>query len=215
MNIQEYKKLVATSFRSNPQNLPYYIVYDDFLPDNEYGALKTYLSSQFPWGIESKLNHNDQNPYFVTLIHDNQRKAREEWNPNIDVGPFVYITEKLYILALLRIKANMYLPHKTNDIHYPHCDYDFAHQGALYYLGDCDAPTYMADGVGIESKGNRLLLFNASTPHSSSAPTNTTYRQTININYFGLGIQQHHMLKIKHPTIVSDHVPFPIRTDEK
>ena len=60
-----------------------------------------------------------------------------------------------------------------------------------------------------------FYFFNASTPHSSSAPTNTTYRQTININYFGLGIQQHHMLKIKHPTIVSDHVPFPIRTDEK
>ena len=66
------------------------------------------------------------------------------------------------MFSMLRIKANMYLPQQTNDIHYPHVDYDFPHQGALYYLGDCDAPTYMADGVGIESKGNRLLLFNAS-----------------------------------------------------
>ena len=214
MNIEQYKKLVKERFQEDPNNLPYYVVYDDFLPDNEYGALKTYLSRQFPWGIEAKLNHDDQNPYFVTLIYNSYARAREEWNPNVDVNPFIYITEKLYILALLRVKENMYLPQQTNDIHYPHVDYDFQHQGALYFLDNCDAATYMSDGVGIESKGNRLLLFNASAPHSSSAPTNTTYRQTININYFGLGLQRDHMLRLKHPIIVANNVPFPIRTDQ-
>ena len=50
-NIEEYKKIVKERFREDPNNLPYYVVYDNFLPDNEYEFLKTYLSSAFPWGL--------------------------------------------------------------------------------------------------------------------------------------------------------------------
>ena len=214
MNIEEYKKIVKSRWPEDPRNKPYYVVYDDFLPPNEYGILKSYLSSEFPWGIASKLNYDDQNPYFVKKIYDVEERARHEWTAHIDERPFIFITQKINMVAMLRIKANMYLPSKVNDIHYPHVDYDFPHQGALFFLDACDAPTYMSDGIGIESKPNRLLLFNASTPHSSSAPTNTSYRQTININYFGRGLEDQWMQNIKNPTIVSDSVPFRVRTDQ-
>lgn len=214
MNLEQYKKIIRSKFPEDPRNKPYYIVYDNFLPPHEYGILKSYMSSEFPWGIAGKLNYDDQTPYFVKKIYDVEEKARHEWIAHVDERPFIYITEKINMVAMLRLKANMYLPSKINDIHYPHVDYDFSHQGALFYLDDCDAPTYMSDGVGIESKANRLLLFNASTPHSSSAPTNTSYRQTININYFGQGLQKIWMRQTKNPTIVSDFVPFQIRTDE-
>ena len=210
MNLENYKKIIQERFPIDPKNLPYYIVYDDFLPAHEFGNLKSYLSSDFPWGIANKLNYDDQNPYLVRKIYDVEHPARHEWTSHIDTEPFVYITQKIGMVAMLRLKANMYFNSHVKDIHYPHIDYQFPHQGALFYLDDCDAPTYMSDGVGIESKQNRLLLFNASTAHSSSAPTDKSYRQTININYFGGGIRNDYLRLIKDPTVVSEHVPFTI-----
>lgn len=211
MNLEKYKKIVDSDFVNDPHNSPYYVVYDDFLSPDEYGSLKAYMTTYFPWNMTAKLNFYDQNPYLATLVYDNTAIARQEWNPHVDEVPFISITSKINMLALIRIKANMYLPKKTNEIHYPHLDYPFSHQGALYYLDDCNAPTYMTDGVAIESKANRILFFNPSTPHSSSAPTNVNFRQTINLNYFGSGLNSEWLHKSKNPTIVSDHVPFPIQ----
>ena len=210
MNLEEYKKIVKERYPIDPKNLPYYIVYDDFLLPHEFGTLKSYMSSEFPWGISNKLNYDDQNPYLVKKIYDVENRAREEWTAGVDEMPFISITSRIGMVAMLRLKANMYFNSRVHDIHYPHIDYQFPHQGALFYLDDCDAPTYMSDGVAIESKPNRLLLFNASTAHSSSAPTNVNYRQTININYFGGGIRSEYLRMLKDPTVVSEHVPFTI-----
>ena len=50
MNIEEYKKIVKELIEKN-NNLPYYVVHDNFLPDNELTKLlKTYLSSVVPLG---------------------------------------------------------------------------------------------------------------------------------------------------------------------
>jgi hypothetical protein len=48
----------------------------------------------------------------------------------------------------------------------------------------------MADGYQVESKENRMLLFDAFSEHSSSSPTNAKYRMTININYHGYGLHE-------------------------
>ena len=86
----------------------------------------------------------------------------------------------------------MYFPSKTGKVehHAPHRDSEFKHQGALFYLTTCDAPTTMADGTEIESIENRLLLFDPTSMHSSSSPTNAPFRVTINFNYFGAGVNQ-------------------------
>ena len=38
----------------------YYIVYDDFLPPHEFGALKSYLGPNglFPWNFSGRINDN-------------------------------------------------------------------------------------------------------------------------------------------------------------
>ena len=103
--------------------------------------------------------------------------------------------------ALFRIKANMYFPSRSGKVehHAPHIDSSFKHQGALFYLTTCDAPTTMADGTAIESVENRLLLFDPVTNHSSSSPTNAPYRQTINFNYFGAGVKADYKDKMFSP----------------
>jgi len=183
----------------------YYVVYDNFLKADEFGMLKGYLGPDgaFPWKLGSRINNNDQrnnDMYFATNIYH----AYSGWSDHLDTKIFEAISSKLHIEALFRIKANMYFPSTTGKVvqHAPHVDADFHHQGALFFLTTCNAPTTMADGTAIESVENRLLLFDPVTNHSSSSPTDTPFRQTINFNYFGAGI--HHGYKDRMPN------PIPV-----
>ena len=197
---------------------PYYIVYDDFLPANEFGYLKTYLTeaSEPFWTISNQINKYDLDNndfYMATMIYHCENGARNEWTRGIDEKPFVSISSKLHMVSMLRMKANLYVPSvKGQYIHAPHVDYDFGHQGALFFVTTCDAPTYMFDGTPIESIENRLLLFNPGTPHASSAPTNVPFRITININFLGQGIHGNYkgQLKNLNPTVLGGAPPFRI-----
>jgi hypothetical protein len=197
---------------------PYFVVYDDFLPYQEFGTLKSYLTeANLPfWTISNQINRNDKNNndfYMATMIYHNENGARNEWIQGIDEQPFINISSKLHMFSLLRMKANLYVPSvKGHYIHAPHVDYDFGHQGALFFVTTCDAPTYMFDGTPIESIENRLLLFNPGTPHASSAPTNVPFRITININYIGQGIHASNFAYLKNinPSLVGGNPPFRI-----
>ena len=191
----------------------YYAVYDNFLPYQEFGLLKDYMESRLGYTLSGKINYNDTSNsdfYLARIVYHNEVPAREQWNPQVDIDPFINISSKLHVEALLRIKANLYAGSKEINIHAPHVDYDFPHTGALFYVTDCDAPTYLADGTEVESKANRLLIFNSGTPHSSSAPTNVPYRITINFNYFGAGPQPRYLLSSSNhlPTMMSNNYPF-------
>lgn len=191
----------------------FYAVYDDFLPYHEFGSLKEHMESNMGWHISPQINYNDVSNndfYMVNSIFSNSRLAREQWTSETDIEPFINITSKLYIDALMRVKCNFYVGAKEHYIHAPHIDYDIYNIGALFFVGDCDAPTYLADGTEIESKANRILIFNSATPHSSSAPTNVPYRMTININYFGRGVRPDYLFSRPkpQPTIMSENYPF-------
>ena len=190
----------------------YYIVYDDFLKADEFGHIKGYLGpdGEFPWKLGSRINNNDQrndDMYFATNIYH----SYSGWTNNTNTKIFEFISSKIHIEALYRIKANMYFPSKTGKVihHAPHIDADFYHQGALFFLTTCDAPTTMADGTPIESIENRLLLFDPVTDHSSSSPTNAPFRQTINFNYFGAGIHDSFKDRMTNP------IPVLSKNEEK
>ena len=60
----------------------------------------------------------------------------------------------------------------------------YKHKGAILYINDNNGKTILEDGTEIESKANRLLLFDASKPHNSTSCTDAKSRINININYF-------------------------------
>jgi|TARA_R110000851_G_scaffold25194_4_gene72675 hypothetical protein len=191
---------------------PYYAVYDNFLPYQEFGLLKSYCTSNLGWQISGKINSNDTSNndfYLSTQILNNQKPAREQWSETAYLDPFLSITSKIFINSLFRIKANLYVKGSEPYIHAPHIDYSFHHQGALFYVTSCNAPTYMADGTEIESIENRLLLFNSASPHSSSTPTDVPYRITINMNYFGAGPLREYLHDAPNslPTLKSANYP--------
>jgi hypothetical protein len=181
----------------------YYVVYDNFLNAEQYGQIKQYLGADgsFPWKLGGRINSNDTkntDQYFATMIYHVYDGG---WLPGIKVPPIANLTSKLYMEGIHRIKANLYFPSTSGEVehHALHRDTDFKHQGALFYLTTCDAPTTMQDGTEIQAVENRLLLFDPTTMHSSSSPTNAPYRITINFNYFGAGLKQEHVSEMLNP----------------
>lgn len=175
----------------------YYVVYDNFLNPEEFGALKRYLGpgGEFPWKLSPRINNADQSNddmYFATMIY---HSYHDGWCKDINRELFQIISSKLHIESIFRIKSNLYFPSRSGKVehHALHRDALFKHQGALFFLTTCDAPTTMADGTQIESIENRIMLFDPTYEHSSSSPTNAPFRTTINFNYFGAGIIEEYL----------------------
>ena len=97
---------------------------------------------------------------------------------------FIDILNQLEVKSLIRIKANLYP--STDNIEYQseHIDYDYEHNGAIFYLNTNDGFTTLEDGTKIEPVENRILLFDPSKPHNSTTCTNDKCRVNVNFNFF-------------------------------
>lgn len=179
----------------------YYVVYDNFLKPAEFGQVKGYMESGFPWHLSSRINDRDESNddrYFATCAFHSYDGG---WSRIVNSDIFTIITSKLHVESLFRIKGNLYFPSRTDKVshHAKHRDAVYKHQGALFFVNTCNAPTTMADGTEIECIENRLMLFDPVSLHSSSSPTNAPYRITINFNYFGGGIRDFWKLDMLNP----------------
>jgi hypothetical protein len=163
----------------------HYKVVDDFLPQDHFDEIQNYVilnkNNMLGWTFVSNINtkhtDNDNNCYFEHLIyHQGPQSALYEL--------FDPLWNMLQIKSLIRIKANCYPAKDTLVTHAAHKDAEFDHNGAILSLNDCDGYTQLLDGTKIESKANRLLIFNAGLDHSSTNCTDQKARFNININYF-------------------------------
>lgn len=94
------------------------------------------------------------------------------------------IVTRLDAKAIIRIKGNLY-PNVGKKVENSwHNDYPFPHKGAVFYVNTNDGYTELDDGTIIESKENRILLFDPSVRHRSVQCTDEKTRVTINMNYF-------------------------------
>ena len=91
------------------------------------------------------------------------------------------LLQKIGIVCLMRMKANLYPNTHTLQEHSTHTDYPFSHSGAILSLNTCDGYTKLKDGTKIDSVANRILLFDPSEEHCSTTTTNDPVRININI----------------------------------
>ena len=166
-----------------------YEVIDNFLPQKEFEKIKLEIMNEnmAQWvytpnvtGMDSEEDNLKKWKYFYM--------SHAIYSGGIITSPhydhLIPIFEQLDIKALIRIKCNMYPNTQEIYEHDKHTDYDFSHKAAILYINTCDGYTKLADGTKIDSVENRMLLFDASTPHQSTTTSNTTARFNINFNYF-------------------------------
>ena len=155
-------------------------IIDNYLPKSEYLKIKEILESfNFPWFyFNGKVVPNNKLFDFgfshTFYIHN---KPNSEFLNILDP-----IINKLEPLSLIRIKANLNPISKDLIEFKEHIDQQFKCKAAIYYVNDNNGYTMIGDKK-VESKGNRIVMFNANTKHYGTNSTNCNNRVVINFNY--------------------------------
>ena len=157
-------------------------VKDNFLPEKEYINIYTLLTDEyFPWYFNNykTLSHTGElfdYQFTHTFYKDNEISSPffKSLKPLID---------KLNSRTLVRIKANLNPITQELIKSKSHTDQDFECKVAIYYLNTNNGYTMLEDKK-VESKANRMVLFDSSIFHYGTNSTNCNNRMVINFNYF-------------------------------
>ena len=161
-------------------------IIDNFLDKETFKKVQEIvLSENTPWffqeSVEFAKTHKEykenKNAYFSHLVFD-------QWVNSKLFDLLLPITRPLNYKALIRIKLNLYPKTDKLTVHRPHKDYEYKHKGAIFYFNTNNGKTILQDKIEIDSKENRILLFDPSKFHQSTNTTDTKARINMNINYF-------------------------------
>jgi hypothetical protein len=163
-----------------------YEIIDNFLPIDDFKLIQYGImeSQNLAWYLnnfisgEGDLTTNPKDYYFTHLFYSDYRVRSDNFKI---FQPFL---EKINCKSLIRIKGNLYPGTDQVQHHKNHQDFDFTHKAALLFINNNNGFTVLNDDVQIESKANRVLLFDPQIPHHSTSCSDEKYRITINFNYF-------------------------------
>ena len=171
-----------------------YKVIDNFFPKDVFNNFYEFL---LPNPLEERWSKEEIHWCYNPSVVDSTKKGDEEWRliyythlvyNHVIISDFynrlVPHISSLNIKSLIRIKLNMYPNTEILKEHGMHIDYDFPHKAGILSMNTCNGYTKLKDGTKIDSVANRMLLFDASNPHTSSTCTNQPVRMNINFNYF-------------------------------
>ena len=152
-------------------------VIDNLLDQTDYYNLSSaVLDKGFPWYFSAS-KVEDNHPQFVHSFVYNSA-VTSDYIKYLDP-----IFEKLNAKRLFRVKLN-YTSKTSKIINYAfHQDVNIACKTAVYYINTNNGYTRIKDGKDIESKANRIAIFNSSLEHAGSSCTDKNYRIILNINY--------------------------------
>ena len=162
-------------------------IIDDALPAEDYKNLEyLVLGSDIDW----KLHNGTVGPStnvgdwrFTHIIYHQRADLNTEYKFN-----FMPVFNYLDVMSLISCKLNCDI-YTTEPTQRPwhrdqgiHADCTFT---SILYFNDCNGKTTFKDGFSVESKRNRMLIFNSELEHAGITQTNTPRRYVLNTNFFG------------------------------
>ena len=159
----------------------YFQIVDNFLEKEEFLKIKNVMTGcNFPWYYSSTVAHDNAKDgfYFTHTFFDDLNISSDKFN-------LLYpIFKKLNLKSLIKVKGNFYPKTPKIKEHNTHKDFNFKHNGFIFYINTNNGFTRLKNGEKIESIENRGLLFDPSFNHNSSTCTDQDSRININFNYF-------------------------------
>lgn len=152
-------------------------IVDDFLTLSEHRAIYDQLMGEdTPWFYSDGIDHTkDGNFQFVHFYY-----WEHEWRD--DVSTLQPILSKLNPYAISKVKANLLTPTEKVKVNGWHVDVPSnKFTTCIYYVNDNDGYTEFEDGTKVESKANRIVLFNSALKHRGT--TSTERRIVVNLNF--------------------------------
>ena len=194
--MQVIKEELKPFINSKPKNrelpLEGVEIHDNFLTEPYLKHLQSiFFNQSFPWCYspfvgykleDTKISkeERDNHLYLVHKVYDNLRPIEDSFQT---FDQFLPILEALEVRSLIRIRALLYVNQGKIIKHESHQDAPYPIKAALLYLNDNNGYTGFDDGTKINSVSNRVALFDGSSYHHSTTPTNCKERLVININY--------------------------------
>ena len=153
-------------------------VKNNFFKKDDFNKMKYIITHpNFNWFLQHGVLRNENNIYFSHIFYDNI-EIKSPFYKDI-VIPFI---NKLKIKKLLRSKLNLYPKTHEQIIHGFHIDRLDKHNVVLFYFNTNNGQTLFKNKK-INSKENKVVIFDGSLEHSSTTCTDENYRITLNINY--------------------------------
>jgi len=163
---------------------------DNFLDQEEFDKIQTLImGNEFPWRYTQNVTYDVKDKrytgkeinkfQFVHMFYQNTIPHSAHYTM------LVPIFEKLFPVALFRIKANL-LTRTPNIVeHEFHIDMrEEAFTTAIFYMNTNNGYTKLEDGTKVDSVANRMVTFPATMKHSGTTCTDEKVRVVINFNYF-------------------------------
>jgi hypothetical protein len=166
-----------------------YKVIDNFLEEEFYLKISNDLKSEhLPWFFKKVdvITTNDEpknkNGFFSFCYYNNFKPDHQLFYTHM-----IPILEKLNVLSLLQIRANLNLRDKDSKESNFHVDYPSAKlTTAIFYLTTCNAKTVLKinnKDVLINSVENRILIFPTNIKHKAIYQNDVHKRYVINFNF--------------------------------
>jgi len=161
-------------------------VIDNFLNIEDFEAIQQRLmSSSFPWYYNDSMGEAGTTGSNNCFFHHHIYSKHKVWSDLFDIAE--PLLKKLSVSALFELRANLVVARdKTfqSDWHY-----DFNHKKgktAVLYINDNNGYTVIDKFKKhkIESKANRIVIFNNEQLHKMVSQTNSQRRVVLNINFF-------------------------------
>jgi hypothetical protein len=159
-------------------------IIDNYLSYSNFKTLQDIIeSSDFPWYYQNSvaLSGQEQLPefYFTHTIYNADTRIASPFFEHCKI-----LLDGINCHTLIRMKSNLY-PNLGRPItNSPHVDFPWPHKGAIFYVNSNNGYTILENGDKVESKENRMLLFDSSKSHCSTHCTDTKVRININLNYY-------------------------------
>ena len=168
-----------------------YQIKENFLDKYQFNRIKNLITDKnFPWFKRERQVPTDKKidlGYFTHSFFSKNSINSDYYNSHI-----VPILSKLNVIGPLEIRANLapsvFFLEKTSAFH---CDFKLQYptKTAILYLNTCDGGTEMRIDNKIkfiDSRENRILIFDSDVEHRGVVSNNSDFRYIINFNYVEL-----------------------------
>lgn len=157
-------------------------IIDNFLDQKTYIDLaKVIMEARFPWNfVNGKSEIRDGDFQFTHLFVDDGGKITSPYYKIL-----FPLLKKLDPEKIYRIKANLTTKKETNHKSLMHIDTNQEKiKTAVYYCNSNNGSTLFQNGKRIDSKANRIVIFDGHQKHCGVDCTDENVRVVINFNYF-------------------------------
>ena len=162
-------------------------VVDNFLPQADFKFAQSLIMDYgFPWmwndSVTKEVGLADPNEFqFVHLFYDPLSGVVTDYPRWIDIiKPY---GDRMNLTSLMRIKANLNIGTKEYLTREFHTDFNVKCTTAIAYMNNNNGYTLFEDGTKVESKENRVVIFDSQMRHAGIPCTDKKRRVVINFNF--------------------------------